>query len=66
VKKYSTASVWPERNSSSPLIEDTRRVLTEMQQNGLKRGLNELEVYLMCEITAGRYPEATNVIGGYI
>ena len=67
MKKYSTASVWPERNSSSPLIEDARRVLTEMQQNGLKRGLNELEVYLMCEITARRYPEGTNVrTGGYI
>jgi hypothetical protein len=38
-----------------------------MEQNGLKRGPNELEVYLMCEITAGRYPEGTNVIkGGYI
>ena len=38
---------------SSPLIEDGRRVLSEMEQNGLKRGLNEPEVYVMCEITAG-------------
>jgi hypothetical protein len=38
-----------------------------MKQNSLKRGLKELEVYLMCEITAGRYPEGTNVrTGGYI
>jgi hypothetical protein len=62
MKKYSTASVWPERNSSSPLIQDGRLVLTEMEQNGLKHGLNEPEVYVMCEITAGRYPEGTKVI----
>jgi hypothetical protein len=62
MKKYSTASVWPERNSSSPLIQDGRRVLTEIKQNSLKRGLNEPEVYLMCEITADRYPEGTNAI----
>jgi len=47
MKKYSTASAWPERNPSSPLIEDARRVLSEMEQNGLKRGLNEPEVYVM-------------------
>ena len=42
MKKYSTASVWPERNSLSPLIEDARRGLPKWEQNGLKRGLNEL------------------------
>lgn len=64
MKKYSTASAWPERNPSSPLIEDGRRVLSEMEQNRLKRGLNEPEVYVMCEITASRYPEGTNVRTG--
>jgi hypothetical protein len=33
-----------------------------MKQNSLKRGLNEPEVYLMCEITAARYSEGTDVI----
>jgi len=31
-------------------VEEGRRVLSEMEQHGLKRGLNELEVYVMCEI----------------
>jgi len=31
-------------------VEEARRVLAEMEQNGLKRGENGLEVYVMCEI----------------
>ncbi|WP_428667248.1 phosphoenolpyruvate synthase [Reyranella sp.] len=31
-------------------VEEARRVLTAMAANGLKRGENGLEVYLMCEI----------------
>lgn len=31
-------------------VEEARRVLSEMEQNGLKRGDNGLEVYVMCEI----------------
>jgi pyruvate,water dikinase len=31
-------------------VEEGRRVLTEMEKHGLKRGVNELEVYVMCEI----------------
>lgn len=31
-------------------VEEARRVLAEMAQNGLKRGDNGLEVYVMCEI----------------
>jgi hypothetical protein len=53
-EKHSTASVWPHRNLSSPLIEDGRRVLTEKEQNGLECGPNELKVYVMCEIAAGQ------------
>jgi pyruvate,water dikinase len=31
-------------------VEEGRRVLREMEQHGLKRGVNDLEVYVMCEI----------------
>ena len=31
-------------------VEEGRRVLGEMEKNGLKRGENHLEVYVMCEI----------------
>ena len=31
-------------------VEEARRVLDEMEKNGLKRGENGLEVYVMCEI----------------
>ena len=31
-------------------VEEGRRVLNEMEKQGLKRGVNELEVYVMCEI----------------
>jgi len=31
-------------------VEEGRRVLVEMEKNGLKRGVNQLEVYVMCEI----------------
>jgi len=31
-------------------VEEGRRVLAEMEKNGLKRGVNQLEVYVMCEI----------------
>lgn len=31
-------------------IDEGRRVLEEMKQNGLQRGINGLEVYVMCEI----------------
>jgi pyruvate,water dikinase len=31
-------------------VEEGRRVLNEMEKHGLKRGVNELEVYVMCEI----------------
>jgi len=31
-------------------IEEGRRVLGEMEKHGLKRGVNKLEVYVMCEI----------------
>ena len=31
-------------------VEEGRRVLAEMEKNGLKRGENGLEVYVMCEI----------------
>ncbi|GAB6046579.1 phosphoenolpyruvate synthase [Methyloparacoccus murrellii] len=31
-------------------VEEARRVLAEMEKNGLKRGENGLEVYVMCEI----------------
>jgi pyruvate,water dikinase len=31
-------------------LEEGRRVLQEMEKHGLKRGVNELEVYVMCEI----------------
>ena len=31
-------------------VEEGRRVQTEMEKHGLKRGLNRLELYVMCEI----------------
>ena len=31
-------------------VEEGRRVLEEMEKHGLKRGINELQVYVMCEI----------------
>ena len=31
-------------------VEEGRRVLGEMEKHGLKRGVNKLEVYVMCEI----------------
>ena len=31
-------------------VEEGRRVLAEMEKHGLKRGVNKLEVYVMCEI----------------
>jgi pyruvate, water dikinase len=31
-------------------VEECRKVLEEMAKNGLKRGENELQVYIMCEI----------------
>jgi pyruvate,water dikinase len=31
-------------------VEEGRRVLSEMEKHGLKRGQNHLEVYVMCEI----------------
>jgi len=31
-------------------VEEGRRVLEEMEKHGLKRGENQLEVYVMCEI----------------
>ena len=31
-------------------VEEGRRVLKEMEKHGLKRSVNELEVYVMCEI----------------
>ena len=31
-------------------VEEARRVLAEMEKNGLKRGENGLEVYVMCEL----------------
>ena len=31
-------------------VEEGRRVLKEMEKHGLKRGVNKLEVYVMCEI----------------
>ena len=31
-------------------VEEGKKVLKEMEKNGLKRGQNELEVYVMCEI----------------
>jgi pyruvate,water dikinase len=31
-------------------VEEGRRVQTEMERNGLKRGVNGLELYVMCEI----------------
>jgi len=31
-------------------VEEGRRVLSEMEKHGLKRGVNALEVYVMCEI----------------
>ncbi len=31
-------------------VDEGEKVLAEMAQNGLKRGTNELEVYVMCEI----------------
>ncbi len=31
-------------------IEEARKVITEMEKNGLKRGENGLQVYVMCEI----------------
>jgi pyruvate,water dikinase len=31
-------------------IEEGRRVLSEMEKHGFKRGINKLEVYVMCEI----------------
>jgi pyruvate,water dikinase len=31
-------------------VEEGRRVLNEMEKHGLKRGVNDLEVYVMCEI----------------
>jgi pyruvate,water dikinase len=31
-------------------VEEGRRVLEEMEKHGLKRGVNELQVYVMCEI----------------
>ncbi|HEY7557382.1 MAG TPA: phosphoenolpyruvate synthase [Candidatus Binatia bacterium] len=31
-------------------VEEGRRVLSEMEKHGLKRGVNKLDVYVMCEI----------------
>lgn len=31
-------------------VEEGRHVQAEMEKNGLKRGLNDLEIYVMCEI----------------
>jgi pyruvate, water dikinase len=31
-------------------VEEARKVIAEMEKNGLKRGENELQVYVMCEI----------------
>ena len=31
-------------------LEEGRRVLLEMEKNGLRRGENDLEIYVMCEI----------------
>jgi len=31
-------------------VEEGKRVLREMEKNGLKRGKNKLEIYVMCEI----------------
>lgn len=31
-------------------VEEGRRVLNEMEKHGLRRGVNQLEVYVMCEI----------------
>jgi pyruvate,water dikinase len=31
-------------------VEEGKRVLAEMEKNGLKRGKNQLQVYVMCEI----------------
>ena len=31
-------------------VEEGRRVLEEMEKHGLKRGVNKLEIYVMCEI----------------
>jgi pyruvate,water dikinase len=31
-------------------VEEGRRVLAEMEKHGLKRGVNKLDVYVMCEI----------------
>jgi pyruvate,water dikinase len=31
-------------------VEEGRRVLAEMEMHGLKRGVNKLDVYVMCEI----------------
>jgi pyruvate,water dikinase len=31
-------------------VEEGRRVISEMEKHGLKRGVNELEIYVMCEI----------------
>ncbi|MBW2999258.1 phosphoenolpyruvate synthase, partial [Candidatus Woesearchaeota archaeon] len=33
-------------------IEEGKKVLAEMEKNGLKKGENELQVYVMCEIPA--------------
>ena len=32
-------------------IDETERILAEMARNGLKRGENGLEIYVMCKIT---------------
>lgn len=54
MKKYATGvGLVREEFIIPPLIEDGCRVLSEMEQNRLKRGRNEPEVYVMCEITAG-------------
>lgn len=31
-------------------VEEAKKVLAEMEKNGLKRGANDLQVYVMCEI----------------
>jgi pyruvate,water dikinase len=31
-------------------VDEGRRVLEEMEKHGLKRGVNDLQVYVMCEI----------------
>ena len=33
-------------------IDEAKKVLAEMEKNGLKKGENELQVYVMCEVPA--------------